>query len=96
MTCYVVNDTDCEVSLRSFKSKVIVNCEDGCRSCILRTKTVTTANNLNASAYLVKSSNNVKEEGLTKRTGFFCSVKNSDLLCGCGNSCDRERYNLSL
>ena len=90
-SCYVVNNTDCEVTLRSFKSEVIVNCEDGCRSCILRTKTVTTTNNLNASANFVKSSNNVKEERFTKRTGLFCSVKNCNLFNCCGN-CFRKLF----
>ena len=86
-TCKIVYDTNGEVILGSRLAKVSVNREDRCGSSILRTKTVSAADNLDTgSAGLSKSGNNVKIKGLAKRAGLLGSIENCDLLNGCGNS----------
>ena len=79
----VINYTDGEVCFRFIFCKVFVNREYGRRRCVFRTETVTATDNFNAGHALSrKRSNNVKVKGFAQRTGFFCSVKNGNFLCG--------------
>ena len=78
----VINDTDCEVCLRLSLSEVFKYCENRCGRSILRTETVTSADNLYAAyAHNIKSGNNVEVKRFAERAGFLCSVKYSYLLC---------------
>ena len=86
VTGKIVNYADSEVILL-FACHVLINCEDGSGSSILRAETVSTAENLNAaSANLVESCDNVEVKGLAKRAGLLGSVKYGNDLCTCGNS----------
>ena len=46
MTCNIINDTDCEVVLWLICFQVLIDRDDGTWSNVLRTKAVTTANDI--------------------------------------------------
>ena len=74
---YIILDTDS----KSWLFCILVSCNNLCRSCILRTKTITACGNkagLKLSS--AKWSHNIKVKRLTKRTRLFCTVKYDDVL----------------
>ena len=67
--------------------KFVVHREYACRRSILGSESVASSDDcIDLSSLGGKSSDNIHVERLTKRSGFLCTVKNSDLLDSCGNS----------
>ena len=94
--CNIVYDTKCKVGLRSVLRKFFVDSKDAGRRSILRTKTISTADNsINLAAFRCKSCNNIEVKRLAQGTGFLSSIKNSNFLNCFRNSCyqmfSRER-----
>ena len=76
-SCYIINNTDCEFSF----CFVLEYSNNLSRCCIFRTKSVTSWVDLNSVEFSsFKSCNNIKVQRFSKRSWFFCSVKNIDVL----------------
>ena len=76
-SCYIINDTDCEFSF----CFVLEYSNNLSRCCIFRTKSVTSRVDLNSVEFSsFKSCNDIKVQRFSKRSWFFCSVKNVDVL----------------
>ena len=84
---YIIVDTDC----KSLLLCVIVYCDNLCRCCILRTKSVTSCKYRNVSKLcILNSCNNIKVKRLTDWTRFLGSVKYGNLL-NCLKMCIRDK-----
>ncbi len=82
----VVDDTEREVVLRLWKSKILEHRDNLCGSGVLGGKAVATANDYRSVLNAVEAVDYVEVQRFALCTGFFGTVENSDFLCGLGHS----------
>ena len=88
----IIDDADGEVALRLCSRQVLIDCKDACRGGVLRTETVTTADDLCLDALALQRGDDIEVERLAEGAGLLGSVENGDLLhrlrqCGCQSVC---------
>ena len=77
---HVVHNTDGEVVLRHRHSQILVNCDDLCRSSILRTQTITAAYDNRSIFCTVEAVFYVEVQRFAIGARFFCTVEYGNLL----------------
>ena len=85
--CNVINDTQCEVVFGFIQRQVCIYCQELCRCNVFGTQTVTAAYYNGSFFSFEHCCTYVHVQRFALRTGFFCSIQNSDLL-----SCFRDYF----
>src|SRR5574344_327977 len=90
--CNIINDTDCEVILRFVLFQVVEYRNNLCRSCIMRTQTITATNDHWFVLYIIICTLYIQIQWFTFSSRFLCTVEYCNTLNRSRNRCQQMFY----